>query len=1299
MSSIGRNVVRVMNSVLGFRGARQRIQGYIDTCTPDLVSGWIRYARQAGSITIDVVINGIVVAEGVRAESARRDVRDAGFGDGHCGFVCDLTMADLTTRGGERLVEIRIAGRPTVVMSRFFSPEPEAASVVPAPANHAPAIYEATIDAVEKGAVRGWAVDRADPTHVFPVDVLIDGIPFTKTVNDRPRRDLADLNLSTGLGGINVELPLGLLPGGRHEVALRLPDGRRVADTIDIPRRREDLPYLQESGEFPPLAIIVPVYNAADDLEICIERLSRFTPADVEILLIDDSSPDPRIGGILDEAARRPGFRILRNNKNLGFSGTVNRGITETAGKDVIFLNSDARVTPGWIDGLRRAAYHAPKIATATPLSDRAGAFSAPEAGNENTVPQGVDEISFARAVRRESFALYPLVPTGNGFCMYVRRACLDAVGLLDAEAFPRGYGEENDFCMRAGRMGWRHVIDDRTYVFHDRSKSFGAAKTDLMAAGRQIVDTRYPEYKSAISVFSRGPKIMMARYAVRRLSDPGVVRAITRTRVLFVISTQTGGTPQTNRDLMGALDGEFDGWSLRCTSSALILCRFENGQDIVVREHVLSEPVDPITHQSAEYDAVVASWLFAYDFDLVHIRHIGWHGLTLPRIAKRFGMPVVFSFHDFYMLSPTIKLIDDDGVYLGDNFRADAREGRQSLWPAGSQPDPTGEWLNWWRERNAAVLEDCDAFVTTSESAKRMISAHFPNIPPERFAVIPHGRDFSKFHRLQELYQHHGTPVRILIPGNIDSSKGLDILMALAQHDTAGMLEFHVLGNAQRKDRQFTRHFRFHGAYSRDNFAARVEPLRPHIAAVFSIWDETWCHTLTECWSVGLPVAVFDMPTVAGRVRESGAGWVLDHTDIPALYDALIRIATDPDERAEKEQAIARWQNGYGIANTTRTMAADYLAIYRDLLKKREISLGSAARAKIAVICPSSRDLTLSFASTSVRVWERTRNAIDRDLTFIRMTPETFLAALNERSISAAIIQRTALPQTIAPRVLDAMVKSEVPFIFDIDDNLLAVSAEKDPRGIYRNYAPTLRRLLAEAAIVTVSTEMLAEELRAEARNVSVLQNRLSDRLWRFEPQPRISDGMLRALYMGTPTHDSDLAMVLPALERIAEKYPGFELALIGITGDSGIFAGRERWLKRIEVPQENKSYEAFIPWLREQGENFDFALAPLSDEPFNLCKSPLKLLDCAALGLPVVASDHPVYRGLQSAAPGLRFAKNTPEDWFAAIEAALETGVRTPEITAAQRAWVLSSFMIEDEERNIDSIIETVGGAGRVS
>ena len=87
-----------------------------------------------------------------------------------------------------------------------------------------------------------------------------------------------------------------------------------------------------------------------------------------------------------------------------------------------------------------------------------AGAFSAPVRSCPNKLPPGCCFPSLARALFQEAACIYPKTPTGNGFCMYVRRKALQQVGLFDDVAFPRGYCEENDWCQRAIAHGWCHV-------------------------------------------------------------------------------------------------------------------------------------------------------------------------------------------------------------------------------------------------------------------------------------------------------------------------------------------------------------------------------------------------------------------------------------------------------------------------------------------------------------------------------------------------------------------------------------------------------------------------------------------------------------------------------------------------------------------------------------------------------------------------------------------------------------------------------------------------------------------------
>ena len=87
-------------------------------------------------------------------------------------------------------------------------------------------------------------------------------------------------------------------------------------------------------------------------------------------------------------------------------------------------------------------------------------------------------------AIARAAVPTYPDLPTGVGFCLFIRRALIDEIGMLDT-AFGAGYGEENDLCLRAARAGWRNVLADNAFVIHVGGRSFAGRKPQLSALHR----------------------------------------------------------------------------------------------------------------------------------------------------------------------------------------------------------------------------------------------------------------------------------------------------------------------------------------------------------------------------------------------------------------------------------------------------------------------------------------------------------------------------------------------------------------------------------------------------------------------------------------------------------------------------------------------------------------------------------------------------------------------------------------------------------------------------------------------
>ena len=250
----------------------------------------------------------------------------------------------------------------------------------------------------------------------------------------------------------------------------------------------------------PEVAIVIPVYNAAAAVKRCLDSVLANSSGRCRLIVIDDASTEPGIAPMLAGYQGIAGVEILSNPVNLGFTATVNRGMSLAGQADVVLLNADTEVASCWLTGLRRAAYSSTDTATATAVSDNAGAFSVPELEQENVLPAGWTFAQTARAHWQTAGHAYPVLPTGNGFCMYIRRSILDEIGLFDVEAFPQGYGEENDFCQRACAAGYRNVIAGNVLVRHARSLSFGSERREALGrAGMQVLRQRWPDYEADV--------------------------------------------------------------------------------------------------------------------------------------------------------------------------------------------------------------------------------------------------------------------------------------------------------------------------------------------------------------------------------------------------------------------------------------------------------------------------------------------------------------------------------------------------------------------------------------------------------------------------------------------------------------------------------------------------------------------------------------------------------------------------------------------------------------------------------
>ena len=153
------------------------------------------------------------------------------------------------------------------------------------------------------------------------------------------------------------------------------------ADVIGPRPRRAASP-----GAEPP-DVVIPVHGNARAVAACLDSVLASVRGPSRIMVVDDASPDPEVAALLARFGRSRRVQVLRLRSNGGFPAAANAGIAACAGRDVVLLNSDTLVPPGWLERLRDAAHGAPDIGTATPLSNHATILSYPGDADRNPQP------------------------------------------------------------------------------------------------------------------------------------------------------------------------------------------------------------------------------------------------------------------------------------------------------------------------------------------------------------------------------------------------------------------------------------------------------------------------------------------------------------------------------------------------------------------------------------------------------------------------------------------------------------------------------------------------------------------------------------------------------------------------------------------------------------------------------------------------------------------------------------------------------------------------------------------------
>ncbi|MFC0007398.1 glycosyltransferase family 2 protein [Micromonospora siamensis] len=104
----------------------------------------------------------------------------------------------------------------------------------------------------------------------------------------------------------------------------------------------------------PMISIIIPVFNVADFLPRCLDSVLADPAPDIEVIAVDDASPDAS-GAVLDERAATDGrLRVVHLSENAGLGGARNAGLDRARGEYVWFVDADDWLPEGSVDAVRR---------------------------------------------------------------------------------------------------------------------------------------------------------------------------------------------------------------------------------------------------------------------------------------------------------------------------------------------------------------------------------------------------------------------------------------------------------------------------------------------------------------------------------------------------------------------------------------------------------------------------------------------------------------------------------------------------------------------------------------------------------------------------------------------------------------------------------------------------------------------------------------------------------------------------------------------------------------------------------
>lgn len=973
---------------------------------------------------------------------------------------------------------------------------------------------------------------------------------------------------------------------------------------MDLSKRQSIQGEVSETAKNETVDVIVPIYNGYEYLVRLFEDLPK-AGMDCRFLLVDDASSDERVRSLEKGFVQQhKNARLLVNETNQGFVGSVNRGLKEAKGH-VALVNTDTELPRDWLARLMEPILSDERVASTTPYTNSATIFSFPNFCYNNPIYRGlsVDVMDgYFKLVKPR----YLEAPTGVGFCMGMSQKALDEIGLFDQESFDRGYCEENDWCQRALKAGYKNVVVENLFVYHKHGGSFlGEEKRKLIDDHMRILRRKHPGYEAQVSEFIRKDENKSLRQILEMMIDTHETKSV----FYFNHSLGGGATSYMEQQIEGLVKQG------ACVTSLYFnpqiqryMLTFENQRGKLRFELSTMDELVKLG-EYFHYDEFIVNELvlFPYLFEM--------QDTIVKMHEKQKGSKLIMLCHDLFSICPSINLVSESMQYCGMPGKEECdRCFLEKRFVKDFHCQNREAWNLHWSH----FLQKCTEVRTFSEDTLHRMKAVYGE--GLAYTLVPH--------KVQYVFPiEKGTKttktLNIGLLGMLTVHKGGVLVGQMLDSIEKNALNIRIILIGQTEKLSLSHHgaFSMTGAYKPEELPELIYEQDIDVFFLSSVWPETFSYTAEEIMKMGMPIVSLDIGAPAKRIAGYDRGLVLKPAEgqnpvgIPAAT-IVERIQNFAQELGVLNQSVEESQVIY--------IAEDYSFTTRYRLQHLQEELlhqGVKGQLHLAARLPGKVDWT-RVAAVVVYRCKKTSKLV------------AFLEEAKKHQVS----------------VLCDM--DDYIFDFDKIKDLPFLQEQREEYKDFESYCQALRQTmeLADRFLVSTNHMKLAVEQSFPGKAVFVNRNAASSKMLVLSAKakqkkiPMATDKkFVLGYFSGSHTHNRDFLLIAPVVAEFMSRHREVQFQLVGC----------------LELPKEFEAFSEriirydFMDWqqLPECMAKVDVNLMPLEDSFFHRCKSENKWLEAGLVGVPTVGSYNPELADATSQGENVLLCKDAKE-WENALE-----------------------------------------------